>query len=111
MSAIGALNFVPLCGIDDLWVGDMESFAVGTREVLLVNIDGEFHAYDGACPHQGMPLVEGQLEGRALTCRAHRWSFDAASGASINPHGKCLHRFMLRIENGQVWVADPACGA
>jgi nitrite reductase/ring-hydroxylating ferredoxin subunit len=100
------LNFFELCATDDLWIGEMEVFDVGAHEVLLVNIDGEFHAYDGVCPHQGMPLIEGQLVGKVLTCRAHQWSFDACSGGGINPSGACLRRFPLRIENGSVWVAD-----
>ena len=109
MSATGTLNFVELCSTDDLWIGEMETFDVGNHEVLLVNIDGEFHAYDGVCPHQAMPLIEGRLDGKVLTCRAHQWSFDACSGSSINPRGECLRRFALRIENGLISVADQPC--
>jgi toluene monooxygenase system ferredoxin subunit len=108
MSSAATINFVELCAADDLWMGEMETFDLGSYEVLLINIDGVFHAYDAACPHQSVPLIEGRLDGKVLTCRAHRWSFDACSGASINPSGKCLRRFALRIVSGKVWVADQA---
>ena len=109
MSIPGTVNLVELCAVDDLWIGEMEAFDVGPHEVLLVNIDGEIHAYDGVCPHQGVSLIEGSLDGKVLTCRAHQWSFDVCTGASINPSGECLRRFELRIEDGRVWVVDPAC--
>lgn len=97
--------FVEVCSVDDLWIGEMECFDLGDREVLVANIDGELHAYDGVCPHQGVPLVEGELNGKVLTCRAHQWSFDACSGKSINPSGECLQRFALRVVDGKVWIA------
>lgn len=108
MANTSSVNFVEICAVDELWVGEMECFDVGTREVLIVNVDGELHAYDGICPHQSVALVEGALEGRVLTCRAHQWSFDACSGKSINPSGKRLHRFPIRITDGRVWVAEQA---
>lgn len=103
-----SLRFVELCALDDLWIGEMASFGLGDREVLVVNVEGELHAYDGACPHQGVPLAEGDFDGRVLTCRAHQWSFDACSGQGINPAGECLRRFELRVVDGKVYVAGQA---
>jgi len=99
-------RFVELCALEDLWVGEMECFDVGAHEVLVVNVDGELHAFDGICPHQSVSLVEGGLDGKILTCRAHQWSFDVCSGKSMNPVGENLRRFPIRIVDGKVWVAD-----
>ena len=68
-------GYVQLIGADDLWDGEMESFDVGEEEVLLLKVDGQIRAYDGICPHQSISLVEGELEGGVLTCRAHEWQF------------------------------------
>jgi toluene monooxygenase system ferredoxin subunit len=84
----------------------MECFDVGANEVVVVNVNGQLHAFEGICPHQSVALVEGDLTGNVLTCRAHQWSFDACSGKSINPAGECLRRFPLRIVDGKVWIAD-----
>ncbi len=105
MSELTSAEFVEVCAVDDLWQGEMESFDAGSQEVLIVNVDGKFHAYDGLCPHQSMPLVEGRFDGQVLTCRAHEWSFDACTGQGINPHNACLRRFPLRIVDGKVFVA------
>lgn len=97
-------DFVELVAVDELWDGEMESFDVGDAEVLLVKIDGEIHAYDGLCPHQSSPLVDGNLEGRVLTCRFHEWQFDAVTGAGVNPRDTCLHRHDVRVVDGVVQV-------
>src|ERR1035438_2059504 len=101
-------QFVEVCAADDLWVGEMMCFDAGPHEVLVLNVEGELHAYDSLCPHQSRPLIEGRFDGKVLTCRAHEWSFDACSGRSINPAGECLRRFPLRVVEGKVFVATLA---
>lgn len=101
-------NYVEVCDEADLWEGDMQAFDVGDHEVLVVNIDGELHAYHGVCPHQNIPLVEGTLEGKVLTCRAHLWQFDACTGEGINPSSAALKRIPIRVVDGRIGVADEA---
>lgn len=104
-------GFVDLIEIDELWDGEMESFDVGDDEILVVKVGGEVYAYDGICPHQSVSLVEGELEGDVLTCRAHEWQFNVQDGNSINPKGECLKRYEVRISADgmiQVRVRQPA---
>jgi nitrite reductase/ring-hydroxylating ferredoxin subunit len=104
-------RYVHLAGEDDLWDGEMESFDVDGREILLIRIDGVVHAYDGICPHQSQPLVDGVLAGTTLTCQAHEWMFDARTGAGINPRGACLTRHEVRIVDGAVLVSRTPVGS
>jgi nitrite reductase/ring-hydroxylating ferredoxin subunit len=98
-------GFVDLVDADALWDGEMESFEVGDSEVLVVKVDGQTRAYDGSCPHQGMPLVEGRLDGRVLTCWAHEWQFDVLTGQGVNPRNERLTSHDVRItEDGVVQV-------
>jgi nitrite reductase/ring-hydroxylating ferredoxin subunit len=106
--------FAAIAGEDELWDGEMESYDVDGEEVLLVRLDGEYHAYDGICPHQSSSLVEGRLDDSTLTCSAHEWVFDARTGQGINPHTACLRRREVRVADGCVLVsrvAVPASGA
>jgi toluene monooxygenase system ferredoxin subunit len=105
VSDITSQEFVEVCAVEDVWSGEMESFDVGDREVLILNVEGQLHAYDGICPHQSMPLIDGRFEGNVLTCRAHEWSFDACTGQGINPKAECLRRYPLQILDGKVFVA------
>jgi toluene monooxygenase system ferredoxin subunit len=84
--------------VDDLWEGEMMAVEVDGATVVLVNVDGEVHAYDDRCPHLGARLSEGSLDGAILTCSAHEWVFDCRLGRGINPAGVCLRRFAVRTD-------------
>ena len=99
-------NFVRVCSLDDLWEGEMEVFDAGEREVLLVHSEGgTVAAFDPKCPHQNFALVQGSLAGRTLTCAAHKWQFDASTGAGINPKAGKLKSYPVKVENDNVFVA------
>jgi toluene monooxygenase system ferredoxin subunit len=106
-------ELVDVCGVDELWDGEMDAFDVGDHEVLVVRLGGEFHAYDGICPHQSVSLVDGELtEEGVLICKAHQWQFDATCGKGVNPANECLKRFPIEIRDGRVLVGtEPLAGS
>jgi toluene monooxygenase system ferredoxin subunit len=104
-------GFVEVAAAADLWVGEMEAFDVGGREVLVVHLDDGFHAYDGICPHQSFSLVEGVLDDNILTCAAHAWEFDAATGEGTNPRDSCLVRHGVEVIDGALFVSELPLGA
>ena len=99
------MAFTRVCNLDDLWEGEMESFVVEGQEVLVVCVEGgEVRAYQGVCPHQDVPLVEGSFDGRLLVCRAHQWVFDATSGIGVNPGNCRLAEYHVRVDGDEVFV-------
>jgi toluene monooxygenase system ferredoxin subunit len=101
----GQDDYVAVAAEDELWDGEMESYDIDGAEVLLVRLDGHYLAYDGSCPHQGQPLVEGALDGTILTCSAHEWMFDISTGQGVNPRVAVLTRHDVRIVDGAVLVS------
>lgn len=97
-------RFERVCDDDELWDGEMIELDVAGEDVLLVRLDGCYHAYRGVCPHQRVRLVEGSLDGATLTCRAHLWQFDVRSGRGVNPAAARLTRYAVKHEAGGVWV-------
>jgi nitrite reductase/ring-hydroxylating ferredoxin subunit len=95
---------VELCGADQLWDGEMECFHAGGTNILLLKINGQLHAFQGHCPHQGAALVEGELDGGLLVCAAHRWQFDATNGQGVNPRSARLKCFPVRVVERKVIV-------
>lgn len=94
-----------VCKLDDLWEGEMESFEVNDQEVLLVLPEGgEIRAFQGICPHQNIPLVEGSFDGKVIVCRAHKWVFDGCSGQGINPGNCRLAEYPVKVEGTDVLV-------
>jgi nitrite reductase/ring-hydroxylating ferredoxin subunit len=97
-----------------LWEGEMIGIDVDGVPVLIVNVRGELHAYRDVCVHQAIRLSEGKLaketDGRfTLTCRAHQWRYDAATGQGVNPSTVCLTRLALEVKDGVIAV-DPHGG-
>ena len=88
----------------ELWVGEMRGVTLNDARVVVVRLEAGVCAYQDRCPHQGYPLSEGKLEAGVITCRVHGHSFDAASGAGINPQRPCLSPLPVRVEDGQVLV-------
>ena len=98
--------FEKACSLDDLWEGEMSEVEIGGQLILLVWPDGgELRAYQGMCPHQDIPLVEGKLTGHVVMCRAHQWTFDAHTGEGVNPGNCRLAEYPVKIEDDAVYVA------
>ena len=99
------MSFTKVCVLDDLWEGEMESFTVNGQELLLVCADGGVvKAFQGICPHQDIPLIEGKFDGKTVICRAHLWQFDAGTGKGINPSDCELAEYPVKIEGDDVFV-------
>lgn len=99
------MGFQRVCSLDDVWEGEMESFEVDGKEVLIVNGEGGLiRAFHGTCPHQDHPLSLGSLEGKTLTCSAHLWQFDIDTGMGTNPTGCSLKAYPVKIEDGDIYV-------
>ena len=95
-----------ICAEDDLWDDEMEVFEVDKVEVLVIKHNGKFFAYQAACPHQDIPLVEGKLDQGVLTCRAHLWQFSAETGQGVNPSNCRLKRYPVQVAGGIVHIGD-----
>ncbi len=93
---------------EELWVGEMRGVKVRGEPLLVVRLEGAVCVYRDRCPHQGYPLSEGKLENGIVTCPAHHHSFDAATGAGVNPRTACLTSVPSRVDRGQIWVDLPA---
>jgi toluene monooxygenase system ferredoxin subunit len=78
---------------------------VDGRDLCLVRLDGEVHAFDDACPHRQWPLHLGRLDGHVLTCRAHTWEWDVRTGVLQRMRApECLTMHRAREHDGAIEV-------
>lgn len=98
------MAFVKLAGLDDLWSGEMIACTARGTKVLLVKLEEGVFAYEDRCAHLGVPLSLGSLAGSVLTCAAHHWQYDVASGLGVNPRAACLKPFRVKIVDGDILV-------
>jgi toluene monooxygenase system ferredoxin subunit len=88
----------------ELWDGEMRGLVVAGRKVLLLRVRGEIHAYEDRCRHLGVALSEGALADCVLTCSAHLYTYDATTGAGINPKTTQLRAFEVVVRDGAIYV-------
>ena len=91
---------VPLAELDSegrgVVVADGEEIAVFLRE-------GRAHALANTCPHEGNPLVEGELLGPTLTCAYHNWKFDLETGACLFGD-EPARVYPAELRGDEIWV-------
>lgn len=93
------------------------------QEAIAVYRDekGQIHALEDACPHKGVALHKGKVQGCHLTCAYHGWEFNG-SGECVNvpylPEGQKLPRAQARSYPVQekyslIWIfpGDPTLAA
>ena len=90
--------------LDELRIGEMKGVLLAGRPVLLVRLEDGVRAYADRCSHQGVRLSEGRLEGHRLTCHAHEWLYDAATGRGINPASCALTAYPFEVRAGRIYV-------
>lgn len=104
-------DFVPVANVSDIGPGAWQRYRVQDRDVVVFNVEGEFHAIDDTCPHRGGPLSKGFLEGSTIYCPLHGWPFDVKTGEMPGAPDICVPRYALKIEDGKILVGGPVVKA
>jgi nitrite reductase/ring-hydroxylating ferredoxin subunit len=86
--------------------GKLNKVSVDGKEVLVVNLDGNYFAMDDTCTHSGASLSEGQLDGSTVTCPWHGSTWDCKTGklekfpAKIND----LKSYKVTVESDDIFL-------
>ena len=94
--------------------GMLRTRAMG-RDLLVVWNHGAPRLFDDVCPHMGLPLSMGAIDGDAVRCRYHGWAFSTGTGAvtdqpTLRKRQPCaLVRHGALVLGGLVfgWIGDP----
>jgi toluene monooxygenase system ferredoxin subunit len=99
------MPFIRVCSVADVPADDMTAFYVDGWEVLLLrDQSGTLNAFEGICPHEGLPLVDGIFDGGTVTCIGHFWVFDAATGRGLSPPSCRIAKYEVKVEGDDVLV-------
>ena len=97
-------RWVRISSKDSCPPGSARELVAEDRIVALFNVDGEFYALDGICPHQGGPLGKGLLDGCVVTCPWHGWQFDVRTGQHQISASLQHPTLPVRVDGDDVWV-------
>jgi 3-phenylpropionate/trans-cinnamate dioxygenase ferredoxin subunit len=108
-----------VCKEDEIPIGSLKAFKVGSESILVFHLDDGFFATQASCTHIFAPLTRGKLvEGCRIQCPFHRAEFDVRTGEVVKwanfPPGvqllnfvrgeKALRTFATKVAEGQVFV-------
>jgi nitrite reductase/ring-hydroxylating ferredoxin subunit len=92
-------DFTSVAKVDDVPEGEGRVVDANGTEVALFNVDGDFHALDNTCIHQGGPLGEGPCDDHTVT-----WQYDVTTGECKNSPGESVDTYEVRVEGDEVQV-------
>ena len=75
------------------------------HRLVLCQVDGAFTAIENNCPHAGMPIGEGPLDGHVLTCPFHGYAYNVKTGKNVDYEADVpLTVYNVMVENDRVMV-------
>jgi 3-phenylpropionate/trans-cinnamate dioxygenase ferredoxin subunit len=97
---------IDLIGVDELAEGEMRMVWVDTTDpVLVVHVNGDFHAMQGTCSHEYFELDRGFLTAGTLTCALHLSRFDLTDGEPLDPPAELpLAVYPVEVVDGRVTI-------
>ena len=97
---------IDLLGVDELEEGEMRMVWVDqTDPVLVVHVNGDFHALQGTCSHEYFELDKGFLTAGTLTCALHLSRFDLTDGEPLDPPAELpLAVYSVEVVDGRVTI-------
>ena len=100
-------NWTRVCAQSELLPGEYKLAYDGDVPIAVYNIDGELHAIEDVCTHDGGDLAGGALHGFEVECPRHGARFDVRTGAVLSPPAyEPVAKFPVKIEGGSVYTRD-----
>jgi 3-phenylpropionate/trans-cinnamate dioxygenase ferredoxin component len=85
--------------------GKVKYIEAGPEVLALCNVDGEYHAIEDVCTHDGGPLDQGELDGAEIECPRHGGRFDVCTGrATCFPAVMPVKTFPVKVEGDDILV-------
>ncbi|MEM0349889.1 MAG: Rieske 2Fe-2S domain-containing protein [Candidatus Caldarchaeum sp.] len=96
---------VKVATASELPPGDMKTFDVEGKLILVANVDGVYYAMDAICSHEEWDLSEGMLEDTRVTCAGHGAVWDLRTGtAEFDEELPPLKTYKTLLKDGEVFI-------
>jgi 3-phenylpropionate/trans-cinnamate dioxygenase ferredoxin component len=100
-------DWTPVCPFAELPAGSHRVVDVDGVQVAVFNLDGELHAIEDVCTHDGGILTGGPIEGDCIVCPRHGAKFSIRTGEALSaPAYEPTAKLPVRVEDGMVEVRD-----
>jgi 3-phenylpropionate/trans-cinnamate dioxygenase ferredoxin subunit len=100
-------DWVTVARENELAPGEWRVTDVEGTQIVVFNLDGEFHAIEDLCTHDGGRLTGGQVKGDEIECPRHGARFCIRNGEALSPPAyEATATFPVRIVDGEIQVRD-----
>ena len=100
-------EWTDVCPESELTPGNYKVVDVDDVLIAVFNIDGEYHAMEDNCTHDGDCLTGGEVDGDEIICPRHGARFSIRTGEALTPPAwEPVATFPCKIENAKVYVRD-----
>jgi 3-phenylpropionate/trans-cinnamate dioxygenase ferredoxin subunit len=100
-------EWVTVVRAGELAPGEWRVVDVDDARIAVFNLDGELHAIEDVCTHDGGQLTGGTVEGGEIVCPRHGARFCIRTGAALSaPAYEPTCTFPVRVQNGEIQVRD-----
>lgn len=106
-------DWIDAAKVDELQPGQAKLVDVDDVMVAVFNIDGEYHAIEDTCSHDGAPMfgcgleAEDVLDGDQIICPRHGARFCARTGEALTPPAyEPVATFAVRVIDDRIQVCD-----
>ncbi len=92
----------------DIQPGHYETVDADGTLIAVFNIDGEFHAIEDVCTHDGAVMTDGRpIQGDEVVCPRHGARFSVRTGEVLAPPAfEPVPVFPVKVEDGRLYVRD-----
>ncbi len=98
------MAFVKVANLSELEENPLLEVMVDGNPYAVCKVDGEIHALNGICPHQGGPLGQGILTGTSIMCPWHAWEFDCRTGLNDVEPDERAETYPVKVEGQDVLI-------
>ena len=77
------MTLVKIAETSEIPRGQIKVFKLAEKEILIVNVNGNYYAIANRCTHKNGDLSKGSLDGNIVTCPVHGARFDVTTGKAI----------------------------
>lgn len=101
-------EFIQIASVTEMEDGDRLFIELEDQAIILMAVDGAYHAVRDVCTHDDGPLGEGELDGCQLICPRHGARFDIRTGEALTfPAVVNVPVFPVRVVDGIIEVGIP----
>jgi len=102
-------DFAKVASVADIPVGGRKLVEIDGVRIAIFNLDGELHAIEDVCTHDGGPLVEGEVMNEyQVQCPRHGARFDIRTGAALSmPAFEATNTYAVEVDGDDIFVEKP----